>query len=69
MRSQTAGTRPELIGQTKSDSEGRWIVVVDNPGTHKFFAKVTRRDISRSGHAHVCRRTVSDDLKVESDFG
>jgi hypothetical protein len=69
MKARAAGTQPELIGQAISDPEGRWIVIVDNPGTHKFFAKVSRRTISRPGHTHVCKRAVSDDLKVDSDFG
>jgi len=60
---------PELIGETTSDAEGHWIVIADDPGTHKFFAKVPRRTIVKPGHTHVCRRAVSDDLKVESDFG
>jgi hypothetical protein len=69
MRSPSAGTEPELVGQATSDSDGRWIVLVDNPGTHKFFARVTRRVISTPGHTHVCRAAVSDDLEVQSDFG
>jgi hypothetical protein len=70
MRAQAGATvEPELIGETTSDADGRWIVVVDNPGTHKFFAKVPALTISKPGHTHVCRRTVSDDLKVKSDFG
>jgi hypothetical protein len=58
-----------LVGQTTSDADGRWIVIVDNPGTHTFFAKAIKRTISRPGHTHVCRGAVSDDLKVRSDFG
>jgi len=69
MKSRVAGTQPEPIGQAISDADGRWIVIVDNPGTHKFFAKVFRRTISKPGHTHVCQRAASDDLKVESDFG
>ena len=64
-----SAVEPELIGETTSDADGRWIVRVDNPGTHKFFAKVPARTISKPGHTHVCRRAVSDDLKVKSDFG
>jgi len=68
-RADHAGTQPELVGKTRSDADGRWIVVVDNPGTHTFFARAARRTISRRGHAHRCRRAVSDDLTVKSDYG
>ena len=63
------GDPPALVGETTSDADGRWILIVDNPGTHTFFARVSRRPIPRPGHTHVCRRAVSDDLKVNSDFG
>jgi hypothetical protein len=64
-----ARQRPALIGKAKTDQTGHWVLIVDNPGTHTFFARVTQRTIERPGHVHVCEPAVSDDLTVESDFG
>ena len=43
-----------LLGEDRTDADGRWSVTIAAPGTG-YYAKVLRRVVNRPGHRHTCR--------------
>lgn len=48
-----------LLGEDRTDADGRWSVMIAAPGTG-YYAKVLRRVIKRPGHRHTCRGARSE---------